>query len=143
MVLYAKDIVEPDFISLKGEVNALEAARMMKSKSHGFVIVESEDRRPKGIVTEWDYISKVVAEGKDPSKVSLAEIMSGNLLTVKASDGIDQVAHVMAERGVRRVLVLENGKILGAITAKTVLGRLQEYIDRISGQIARLNSPTF
>ncbi|MFI5421240.1 MAG: CBS domain-containing protein, partial [Nitrososphaerales archaeon] len=55
MVLYAKDIVEADFVLLPDETNALDAARIMKQKKHGFVIVTS-DGRPIGMVTEWDYL---------------------------------------------------------------------------------------
>jgi len=143
MVLVAKDIVEKDFLSMEQNATALEAAKRMQSNRHGFVVVVTADGKPVGIVTEWDYLSKLVAEGKDPSQVKLEEIMSRNLVTVKADDGIDYVAQLMAERGIRRVLVLQDGKILGTITARTMLARMKDYIDRISTQIARLQVPRF
>jgi len=143
MVLVAKDIVEKDFLSMEQNATALEAAKRMQSNRHGFVVVVTADGKPVGIVTEWDYLSKLVAEGKDPAQVKLEEIMSRNLVTVKADDGIDYVAQLMAERGIRRVLVLQDGKILGTITARTMLARMKDYIDRISTQIARLQVPRF
>ncbi len=141
MVLVAKDIVEKDFLSMPRNTTALKASAEMKSKKHGFVVVTAEDGKPEGIVTEWDYLARLVAEGRDPSKVMLGDIMSGNLVTVKANDGFDHIAQVMAEKGIRRVLVIEDGKLLGTITAMTVLARMKEYIDRISSQIARLQAP--
>ena len=78
----------------------------MKLNKHGFVVVVTAEGKPEGIVTEWDYLSKLVAEVKDPAKVTLGDIMSSDLITVKASDGIDYVAKLMAEKGIRRVLVL-------------------------------------
>jgi IMP dehydrogenase len=99
------------------------------------------DGRPEGIVTEWDYVSKLVAEEKDPSATKLEDIMSVDLVTVKADDGIDFVSQIMSKRGIRRVLVIEGGKVLGVITARTVLTRLKEYVDRVSSQIARLQTP--
>ena len=143
MVLVAKDIVETGFLSMEQDATALEAAKQMQSNRHGFVVVVTADGKPVGIVTEWDYLSKLVAEGKDPAQVKLEEIMSRNLVTVKADDGIDYVAQLMAERGIRRVLVLQDGKILGTITARTMLARMKDYIDRISTQIARLQVPRF
>ncbi len=143
MVLVAKDIVEKDFLSLPKTTNALEAAREMKAKSHGYVIIASMGGSPEGIVTEWDYLAKIVAERKDPEKIHLAEIMSRDLVSVDANDGIDQVAQVMAQKGIRRVLVIKDSKVLGVITAKTMLSRLKEYVDRVSSQIARLQSPMF
>ena len=141
MVLFAKDIVEKDFLSLPRDTTAVEAARQMKLKRHGFVVVATGEGKPEGIVTEWDYLSKLVAEGKDPSKVTLGEIMSPNLITVKASNGLDYVAQLMAEKGIRRVLVLQDGRVLGAITSRTMLARMNDYINRVSIQIARFQSP--
>ena len=138
VVLYARDIVESDFISLDGEVSAFDAVQLMKKRRHGFIILSTPDGKPYGIVTEWDYISKVAAEGKDPSKVKLSEIMSGNLVMVGAGWGIDQVSQVMAEKGIRRVLVLKDEKVIGVITARTMLATLKAYVDSVSADIARL-----
>jgi IMP dehydrogenase len=141
MVLLAKDIVEKDFLSLPRGTTVLEAAKQMKSSRHGFTVIVGSDGRPEGIVTEWDYVSKLVAEEKDPSATKLEDIMSVDLVTVKADDGIDFVSQIMSKRGIRRVLVIEGGKVLGVITARTVLTRLKEYVDRVSSQIARLQTP--
>jgi CBS domain-containing protein len=140
MVLYAKDLAEQKFISLPPETNALEAARSMKEKHQGYVIVAA-DGTPQGIVTEWDYLSKVVAEGKDPSKVILRDLMSQGLISVAADEGIEGVAKTMTERGVRRLLVLQDGKVIGVITSRTILARFSEYVDKISVTIARLQAP--
>ncbi len=141
--MFARDILDPDFISLKGDVSALEAAREMKDRRHGFVIVMSPDSKPEGIVTEWDLLSKITAEGKDPSNVLLRDVMSTGLITVRESDGVDEVAKLMAEREIRRVLVMRDGKIVGIITAKQILARLEDYINTISTQIARLHTQAF
>jgi malate dehydrogenase (oxaloacetate-decarboxylating) len=143
MVLVAKDIVEKDFLSLPKSMSALEAAHLMKAKSHGFVIIASEGGDPEGIVTEWDYLAKIVAEAKDPARVTLGDIMTDDLVSVDANEGLDQVAQIMTQKGIRRVLVITDHRVLGVITAKTMLSRLKEYIDRVSSQIARLQSPMY
>ncbi len=140
MVLYAKDIVEPDFITLEGGTNALEAARIMAEKKHGFALV-SINGKLSGMVTEWDYLSKVVAKGLSPADVLLREIMSDTLVTVQANEGIDSVSKLMADKGIRRIVVMDKEKILGVITSKTILKRLEDYVNRVSSQIARLQSP--
>lgn len=143
MVLVAKDIVERDFLTFSRDTNALDAARQMKAKSHGFAIIKASSGDPEGIVTEWDYLAKIVAESRDPAGVKLAEIMSGDLVSVQAGDGLDEVAQIMTKKGIRRVLVTKDHEILGVITAKTMLSRLKDYVDRISSQIARLQSPMY
>ena len=143
MVLFAKDVVEKDFLTFRRDATALDVAKGMKSSNHGFAVIVDADGRPEGIVTEWDYMSKLVAEGKDPSMVRIEEIMTRELVSVKANDGLDYVAQLMSEKGIRRVLVMHEGKVLGVVTARMMLTRLKEYIDRISTQIARLQTPKF
>jgi CBS domain-containing protein len=140
MVLYAKDVAEPLVFHLPRETSALEAAKMMKEKHQGFVIV-SDGTFPEGIVTEWDYLSKITAEGRDPAKATLGEIMTAGVKTVAGGEGLESVARKMSEEGVRRVLVVDGDKVLGVITSRTILARLEEYVDRVSTTIARLHAP--
>jgi CBS domain-containing protein len=141
MVLVAKDIVEKEFLSLSRDTTALEGARQMRTKKHGYAIIASSTGSPEGIVTEWDYLSKIVAEGRDPSSVRLGDIMTSDLVSVDANVGLDQVAELMAHKGIRRVLVLKDQKVIGVITAAIMLSRLKEYVDKVSSTIARLQSP--
>src|SRR5256885_5099644 len=97
MVLYAKDIVEREFLSFSPSTSVRDVAKTMAREHQGFVIVISPAGVPMGIVTEWDLLAKVVAEGRDPSNVSLGEIMSTKLVSVDPSEGIDRVAELMAE----------------------------------------------
>ena len=143
MVLVAKDIVEKDFLSLPKNTSALDAAHQMKAKSHGYVIIASGGGDPEGIVTEWDFLAKIVAESRDSARVTLGDIMTRDLVSVDANEGIDQVAQIMTQKGIRRVLVIKDHQVLGVITAKTMLSRLKEYIDKVSSQIARLQSPMY
>ncbi len=142
MVLFAKDIVEKDFISLGGDVNSLEAAKLMKEKKEGFVVVVSPEGFPVGIVTEWDYLSKIIAENRDPYSVRLSEVMSVNPVTVDAEIGIDQVSQIMVKKGIRRVLVHQDGKVIGVITAKTILTELVSYLDTVSMRIGKMQGPS-
>jgi CBS domain-containing protein len=142
MVLYAKDILAKDFLSFSTGTTVFEAARAMKASKHGFVIVGSPER-PDGIVTEWDIVSKVVAEGREPAKVTVGEIMTTGLHTVKANEGIAAVAKRMSELGVRRMLVKDRDHMIGYITEKTVLQNLEDYVDKVSSQISRLQAPWF
>ena len=143
MVLYAKDILEPEFISMRAQTSLLEAAKLMADRHHGFVIVTSPEGRPIGIVTEWDILAKVVAVARNPAQVTLEELMTKSLVYVDANEGIDRVAEIMADKGVRRVLVEKDGKVLGVIRAQTIVRRMRDYIDSVSAQIARAQLPLF
>src|SRR5204862_7381099 len=76
MVLYAKDIVETDFLSLPPDTSVLEAAKAMATRHQGFAVVTSPDKGPAGIVTEWGVLGKIVAEARDPAHVRLGGILT-------------------------------------------------------------------
>ena len=143
MVLYAKDIVETDFLSLPPDTSVLQAAKAMATRHQGFAVVTTPDKGPVGIVTEWDVLAKVVAQARDPAHVHLAEIMTSALVSVDPNEGIDRIARLMAEDGTRRVLVVKNAKVMGVIRARTILARMRDYIDSVSAQIARSQLPLF
>jgi len=140
MVLYARDIVEKDFLSVPADSSVLEGAKVMKTSKHGFAIVGSPSL-PEGIVTEWDIICKVVAEGRDPQRVTMGEVMTRDLLSIDSGAAISEVSQIMTERGVRRLLVKEKGQVIGFITSKTMLARMNDYVDKVSEQISRLQTP--
>ncbi|MER3602256.1 MAG: hypothetical protein C4339_06020 [Nitrososphaerota archaeon] len=143
MPITAKELAEKDYITLGPEETAERAARVMKEKRHGFAIVASPEGRPLGIVTEWDFIEKVLGEGRSPGEVKLREMMSARLVGIDARASLDEVAQLMANRGIRRVLVFEGERLLGVVTARTILARLKEYVDKVSAQIARLQAPPY
>ena len=141
MVLYAKDIVEKDFLSIQATTSVLEGAKAMKNTKHGFAVVGTPGD-PLGIVTEWDIVAKVVAEGRDAQKVAMRDVMTTDLLSIEGGLGLSEVSRLMTERGVRRLLVKDKGRVIGFITSKTMLARMNEYVDKVSAQISRLQAPS-
>jgi signal-transduction protein with cAMP-binding, CBS, and nucleotidyltransferase domain len=129
-VLAAKDIAQRDFLTLPSETSAIDAAKLMKSKGTQFVVVAARGSL-EGIVTEWDFVSKIIAEGKKSDKVKLADIMSSPLVVVDANDGLDKVAQLMTRRKIRRVLVLRDRELYGVITSSIMMAHFKEYIDSI------------
>lgn len=142
MVLYARDIVERDFLCLPPGKTIIEGAKAMKETRRGFAVIGTLDA-PQGVVTEWDILSRVVAEGLEPQKVTMGEIMSKDILSIDGAAALSAVSQLMSENGVRRLIVKEKGQVIGFITSKTMLRRMNEYVDRISTQISRLQSPWF
>src|SRR3989449_11773988 len=96
MGLYARDIVEKDFIRLSPETSALEAAKRMAREGHGYVIVANSGGDAIGIVTEWDFIAKINSLARDAGMVHLQEIMSRELVSIDVGVGFDEGAQLMA-----------------------------------------------
>src|SRR3989442_9362339 len=143
MVLYARDIVEKDFISLSPETSALEAAKRMAREGHGFVIVANPRGEAIGIVTEWDFIAKINSLARDAGMVHLQEIMSRELVSIDVGAGFDEVAQLMASKGIRRLLVMDHGRLVGVVTARGGVEEVEGFVNKKLTHIAGMQNPPF
>ena len=109
------EVMATNVVTLDAKSTAAEAARMMKERDIGDVVVREADR-VCGIVTDRDIVVRAVAEDKNPQNVTLADICSHDLVTLAPTDSVSDAARVMSERAVRRVPVVENGKAVGIVS---------------------------
>jgi CBS domain-containing protein len=127
MVLYAEDIMRKDCQIVEGDMNALEGSNIMAEKQQGFLIIGS-GMVPEGIVTEWDFINKIVSKNQNPEKIPLREIMTTPLTSVPSDTPMEKVANLMAKKGIRRLLVIDEGKLSGIITSRDILKFFSDYV---------------
>jgi CBS domain-containing protein len=96
-----------------------EAVRIMAEKSIGSVIVAANGK-PKGILTERDLVSKVAEPGRDPGTLEVGEVASRQIAEVEPGTSLKQAAKTMiSKKG--RLLVLENGRLVGIVTATDIV----------------------
>ncbi|WP_337861193.1 CBS domain-containing protein [Ferroplasma sp.] len=127
MVLYAEDIMRKNCQIVDGSISAFEGSRIMAEKQQGFVIIGKENV-PEGIVTEWDFINKILSKKIDPSKITLKEIMTSPLTSVPSDTPMEKIANLMAGKGIRRLIVVDNNKLSGIITSRDILKFFSEYV---------------
>jgi len=141
MVLLAKDIMDAAILSMDEETDAMTCARAMVAQRKGYSIVtRGGPKAVVGIVTEWDFLEKVLAAGKDPSKVRLSELASSNLQSCAPETPTDEVVNTMARLGVRRLVVRVGDEVVGVITTRNILSTFRKYIDKLSSEIAGYQS---
>jgi CBS domain-containing protein len=90
------------------------AKRMIQEEKGPLPIVEGE--RPKAIVTDRDIIAHVVAEGRDPTKMTVDEIASQQLVTIGPDKDISEARRLMDEHQLDRILVVEDDRLVGIIS---------------------------
>jgi CBS domain-containing protein len=140
MALRIVDVMDREWVSVESGSTAIDCTREMLRRRHGFALV-TRDQRPWGIVTEWDLLSKVVAPGRDPSTVRVEEIATTPIISCRVDTPFAEVVQTMAERGIRRMLVVGgDGQVQGAITSRAVLQLFRPYIDEITREIAGFTS---
>ena len=118
-----------------------EAAAAMARRGHGCVVVV-EGNTAVGMVTERDVVHKVTAEGVDPTKVLVEDIMSTPIITTSPDASVIEAAQKMSLFQIRRIVVAsEDGNLLGLLTAIDIarwLAKRTGYTDPTLNAIARL-----
>ncbi len=113
-----------DFVDPSATVQA--AATQMAELDVGAVLVGSETDGVRGILTDRDILVRVVVEAKNPSYVTVAEVMSPDVIGCAADDPIEAAFVTMRERQFRRMPVHDDdGKPIGIVT----LGDLANHIE--------------
>lgn len=106
-----------------------DAAVAMKEKGVGSVIVEDKNSLV-GIFTERDLLNRVVAEGKDPVKTTLSEVMTRDVIGLEADKPLSHALHLMHQNAFRHVPVLAQGKPIGMVSARDALGIEWQQFER-------------
>lgn len=91
-------------------------AHSLKSAGVGAMVVRNEDHTIAGIVTERDIARGVADFGPDLSRMSVAELMTKDVITCRPEDSVSFVARLMTQRRIRHVPVVVDGKLMGLIS---------------------------
>lgn len=92
------------------------AARLMKRHNLGALPVCDEEGRLRGIITDRDIVTRCVAADMEPDDTKIREIMSRGIASCGADEDVDEVARTMGAQQVRRMPVLQDGRIVGMVS---------------------------
>jgi CBS domain-containing protein len=100
-----------------------DAIRLMDEKNVGALPVV-DDETIVGIVSERDYIRKVIVKGRSVKDTPVNDIMTKQVLTVNPSNSVTECMGIMTERRVRHLPVLEGTKLVGILSMRDVVNWL-------------------
>jgi CBS domain-containing protein len=106
--------------TIRSEDSVLAAARQMSEKRIGSLLTV-EAGELVGIVTESDLVRKGMASSGEAGNTRVSAVMSSPLLSIDVNRTIRDASKVMAERGVRHLAVMENGKIVGVLSIRDLV----------------------
>ncbi len=116
---FVNDVMSKNLLSLDKSTSLQEAAEYMKKLSIGCVIV-TDNNNPIGIITERDFVTKIVAEGR-PLFTEIKEVMSSPLITIDSEETIWEASELMKEKLIHKLPVKKNDKIVGIITTTDIV----------------------
>jgi len=117
--IFVEDIMTKVPVIGSPNLTIRDIAVLMRSWKVGSVII-IEDGRPVGIVTERDFVEKVVAEDRRPSEVRAAEVMSRPLVTVGPKESVADAGRKMAQLRLRRLPVVVGDQLIGMLTENDI-----------------------
>ncbi len=136
-----KEICTPDVVCCTPETTVLTAARLMRQRHVGDLVVVEDpdgDQSPLGMVTDRDLVVEVLAQERDPARLTVREVMRKPLVIAATDEDASQAVERMKQHGVRRIPVMGNDrKLAGIISLDDLLVQLAADASRLVDVVVR------
>lgn len=114
--MQVRDLMNQSVVSITPAESCSLAARLLSRHELGSLPVCGEDGGLRGIVTDRDIVTRCLAAEEDPQKVQVKDIMTRNCAVVSPDDDAREAARMMAAGQVRRLPVMESGRVVGMVS---------------------------
>jgi CBS domain-containing protein len=132
--LRVRDVMVREVVSVDENSTVKEAVDIMNKFQIGSLIV-LEKGKAKGIVTERDFLRRVISAGKDVMNVEVKEIMTTPLVVVEPSTDLEQAVRLMFKKKIKKLAVVDANKLVGIVTL-TDIARVHPPLIRMLKQLA-------
>lgn len=120
----------PNVISVREDHTVEDTARLLARHHISGLPVLNKDGALVGLVTEYDLISK---QGH-----LVSDIMSRSVISVSADSDVDEVSHLLTLQHIRRVPVMENGKVVGIVSQADLVRQIaMRWVCSVCGEVVR------
>jgi CBS domain-containing protein len=114
------------------EETAQAAAQRMRDRQVGTLVILDRAKKPVGILTDRDLVTRAVAQGKDPRQTYVDEVMTRNPRTISESAPIEQALALMRSGSFRRIPVIgSDGTLVGLVSLDDILSLLAEEFAQV------------
>ena len=117
--LKAKDVMVKEVVKVNSCTLVDNAVKMMNKNGIGCLIIE-DNGEARGIITQRDLLEKVLEKAKDPRKLVVSDIMTKKLVVGNPDMEIHEAARLMFKRKIKKLPIVENGKLIGLITLTNI-----------------------
>jgi len=137
ITLRVRDLMEKNVVSVdSGSTVAGAIKTMLNSNVWSLVVVKRG--LPEGVVTERDLIRRCFAKGLVPDRLPVEKIMSSPLITIGPDATIREAMNLMMEKDIRRLFIVEEGKIVGRLTQGHLLESTLDVMSSLSSLTGQL-----
>jgi CBS domain-containing protein len=129
--MLVKDAMTKRVIVIKPDLTVKEAAKIMTEHRVGSLVVMENDKLA-GIITELDIIWKVVAGDLNPNETLVKDIMTKEVITIRSDQTLEDATHLMVEKKIKKLPVMEDDKLVGIITATDLISVQPKLIEALA-----------
>lgn len=134
-LISVRDVMTKEPRVVRRDTSIQEVVATMSKFDISSVIVV-EEKRPVGIVTHKDIISKVLQPGIPPDAVKALEVMSAPITTINEDASIEEAARLMARKNIKKLAVVRENQLVGVITS-TDLVRTQPQLTSMLDELLK------
>ena len=124
-----RDIMTDAVIRIHPEECVAVAARQLAHYNIGAMPVCGNDGRVIGVVTDRDIVTRCLASDRSPEKTKVREVMTGSVVSATPDMSAAMAASLMGHKQVRRLPVVENGKLCGMVSLSDLANREETSFD--------------
>ena len=124
-----RELMTSQVIQIGAEESVSVAARTLAHYNVGMLPVCGREGQLCGILTDRDIVTRCLAANRSPENTRVKEIMTGQVLTAQPDMDTGAAAHLMGRQQVRRLPVLENGKLCGMLSLGDLANREESVFD--------------
>jgi CBS domain-containing protein len=134
-----RDIMSADTRWLRDDATAAESAKVLAADDIGAVPVCDGKGHLCGMVTDRDLVMKVMADGRDPKKVRLGEIVDRpEAVTIGADHDVEAAIETMKKYAVRRLPVIDGNQLVGIVSQADIARAMPDaHIGDLVGAISQ------
>ena len=130
-----RDFMTTGVMTVDSSAELVEAARLMRDCDVG-VLPVMQDGRLRGMVTDRDIVTRALASGK--FKATVGEILTEDLVCLSPDDDEKEAQKRMSDNDVRRLPVVEDGKVVGMVSVGDLAVRRS---DKLAGKVMEETGP--
>ncbi len=116
-------ILSTDVLILESDKTAADATAKMKERDARSVLV-THSGEAIGIVSKTDVLFKVMAQGKNPDKIKLREIMSSPVITLSPQSTVGEALAIMDKHVVRQVIISSSSSVIGIVSREGIFEQI-------------------
>jgi len=132
--LKVRDVMVQEVVTVDENASVKEAVDILNELQIGSIIV-LENGKAKGIITERDFLRRVIAEAKDVMNTKVKEIMTTPLVVVEPGMDLEEAVKLMFQNKIKKLAVVDANKLVGIVTL-TDIARVEPLMIKMLKQLA-------